>query len=834
MSRSSIVRAAAVPAAASILLLSGFAAGATLHPNLRLLDAEGRPVVQSGAPISTMRTCDGCHDVRYIDEHNSHAGLAFMRCDPILYGDGPPDSMRGPVAEDWIIRNGKRCTGGGVLGDILELDCFLCHIPDPDGAARDLARGKGELEWMTSATLGATGLVERIGEKWSWNAGLFTSDGEVKPGVLEIVDPANRNCGLCHGSVHVDNRVPLSLKDELLDIPETARRGQILSPQRISLGAMNLEGKAALSRPWDAHLARVVSCVECHYSSNNPTYVERSDKASLSHLNFDARRIDISEFLMRPSHVLAAGGDPAGRFDGKAKASDCGNCHDPDPVHKWLPYWRRHLQVLRCETCHIPKIYGPALQQVDWTMLDESGDPLRIWRGWDGEPADASELGRGYEPLLLPCDQDGGRIAPFNIVSSWRWTQGDSGPAVPTSVLDDILFEGGEPGRYRPGVVEIFDDDGDGRLSAHELRLVKPRKTDFIRRSIEARGFEGVEIESRLSPYALHHDVAGGEWSTKDCESCHSDGSRIGKPFRLASYSPGAVGLNPSMDCPLNGRGVLRMDASGAIRFRPAGSAEGVYLLGLTRLPWVDGLGVAFVLATLLGILVHSALRLRTSKRQGDHKRDLERIYMYTIYERLWHWLQALAIIGLALTGLVVHKTDIFPVVDFKTAVQVHNVLGFAMLANALLALFYHLASGQIRQYMPQPRGFFAQMIKQGRYYAYGIFHGEAHPFQKHPERKLNPLQQMTYFAILNILLPLQVLSGLLIWGTQRWPTLADDFGGLPFLAPAHTLLAWVFASFIVMHVYLTTMGHRPMASIQSMIDGWDDVEVPAAVEEGR
>ena len=84
------------------------------------------------------------------------------------------------------------------------------------------------------------------------------------------------------------------------------------------------------------------------------------------------------------------------------------------------------------------------------------------------------------------------------------------------------------------------------------------------------------------------------------------------------------------------------------------------------------------------------------------------------------------------------------------------------------------------------------------------------------------------------MLLPLQVLSGLLIWGTQRWPDLAFSFGGLPFLGPAHTLLAWIFSSFIVMHIYLTTTGHKPMAAIQSMIDGWDEIEIHTEKREGR
>jgi thiosulfate reductase cytochrome b subunit len=115
-------------------------------------------------------------------------------------------------------------------------------------------------------------------------------------------------------------------------------------------------------------------------------------------------------------------------------------------------------------------------------------------------------------------------------------------------------------------------------------------------------------------------------------------------------------------------------------------------------------------------------------------------------------------------------------------------------------------------------------MIVQAKYYLWGIFRGAPHPFEKQPERKLNPLQQLTYFGILNVLLPLQVITGALMWGAKQAPEFVNSLGGLPFLAPFHTLIAWLFITFIVAHVYLTTTGHTPLANIRAMMMGWDDV----------
>ena len=187
-------------------------------------------------------------------------------------------------------------------------------------------------------------------------------------------------------------------------------------------------------------------------------------------------------------------------------------------------------------------------------------------------------------------------------------------------------------------------------------------------------------------------------------------------------------------------------------------------------------------------------------------------------------------ILGLLLTGLIIHKPDKLGIFSFAYMVQVHNVLAAILLINAAMAAFYHFASGEIQKFLPQPQGFFNDMFVQAKFYLSGIFRGEEHPFEKSERRKFNPLQQVTYLAILNVLLPLQVITGILMWGAQHWPGVAAQLGGLVYLAPFHTLIAWLFATFIVLHVYLTTTGPTPLTGIRSMIDGWDQVEVKEVI----
>ena len=90
----------------------------------------------------------------------------------------------------------------------------------------------------------------------------------------------------------------------------------------------------------------------------------------------------------------------------------------------------------------------------------------------------------------------------------------------------------------------------------------------------------------------------------------------------------------------------------------------------------------------------------------------------------------------------------------------------------------------------------------------------------------MNPIQKATYFAILNVLLPLQILTGVLMWGVQTLPIIARPLGGLTTLAPIHAFIAWLFATFILVHVYMTTTGTTPVEATKAMITGYEDVEV--------
>lgn len=201
-------------------------------------------------------------------------------------------------------------------------------------------------------------------------------------------------------------------------------------------------------------------------------------------------------------------------------------------------------------------------------------------------------------------------------------------------------------------------------------------------------------------------------------------------------------------------------------------------------------------------------------------------IYLYSRYERFWHWLQSLLIIILLLTGFEIHQG--FTLFGFHSAVRVHNFVGLAWLIAFAFFVFWIFTTGEWKQYIPTTK----KMLSVVRYYSYGIFRGEAHPVPKRKEAKHNPLQRLTYLSLAAFLLPFQMVTGFLYWGYNSWQVWGIGNLSMEVLAMLHTLGAFAILTFLVVHLYMTTTGHSIFAHIKAMITGWEEVEKGEAVEE--
>ena len=210
----------------------------------------------------------------------------------------------------------------------------------------------------------------------------------------------------------------------------------------------------------------------------------------------------------------------------------------------------------------------------------------------------------------------------------------------------------------------------------------------------------------------------------------------------------------------------------------------------------------------------------------------MRRVYVYPFHERMWHWVQALIMVVLMVTGVALHLPGRVPFLGFRLATELHEWLGVLLSVNATLGLLYQVFSARLSHYLPQFHSFLGLAGEQVRYYLWGIFHGAPHPVQKTPEQKLNPLQQVTYLAILNLLLPLQLGTGLILWGARHFPQWGGALRQLPLLGPLHLLGAFLFTAFLFMHIYLATTGHTVLSNFKAMITGYEDLHPHSPAEE--
>ncbi|MBZ4210038.1 MAG: cytochrome b/b6 domain-containing protein [Rhodoferax sp.] len=201
----------------------------------------------------------------------------------------------------------------------------------------------------------------------------------------------------------------------------------------------------------------------------------------------------------------------------------------------------------------------------------------------------------------------------------------------------------------------------------------------------------------------------------------------------------------------------------------------------------------------------------------------MSRVYLFKPFERFWHWSQALLVISMLVTGFEVHGT--YRLFGFAKAVDYHTIAAWTLVGLWIFAIFWHLTTGEWKHYIPSTHN----VVAIAKYYSSGIFKDEPHPFRPSLSNKHNPLQRLTYLAVLTLLSPLLWFTGWLYLFYASWA--AWGLGGLrlEWIATAHTAGAFLMLAFLISHLYLSTTGHKLTSQIKAMVTGWEDLGDEAA-----
>jgi len=187
---------------------------------------------------------------------------------------------------------------------------------------------------------------------------------------------------------------------------------------------------------------------------------------------------------------------------------------------------------------------------------------------------------------------------------------------------------------------------------------------------------------------------------------------------------------------------------------------------------------------------------------------------IHPIWLRATHWLNALAVVILAMSGWRIY--DAAPFFDFTIAKQVtlggwlggailwHFAAMWLLAANGLVYLLCNLASGRlVRKFFPlSPRAILSDLIAalRGRL---------AHDDLAH----YNAVQRAAYlFVILDAVL--LVLSGLVLWKSVQFPLLRELLGGYEAARRVHFFAMAALVAFAAVHLVMAALVPRALLAM--------------------
>jgi len=187
---------------------------------------------------------------------------------------------------------------------------------------------------------------------------------------------------------------------------------------------------------------------------------------------------------------------------------------------------------------------------------------------------------------------------------------------------------------------------------------------------------------------------------------------------------------------------------------------------------------------------------------------------------RVWHWANTALIVLLMITGVRLRAPGLHLFFDYRTAVLVHKVTGFVMAASFIFWLIYSIVCGSLRKYYVVRRRDLVGFPAQALYYGFAVFRGGRNPFPGTAEEKFNPLQKFAYLSVMLVFTPLIVVTGILFSDILRFHDVIAFIGGLRILDAVHLIAAYIFLDYLIIHIYMSTMGATPLDHIKEMITG--------------
>jgi len=201
-----------------------------------------------------------------------------------------------------------------------------------------------------------------------------------------------------------------------------------------------------------------------------------------------------------------------------------------------------------------------------------------------------------------------------------------------------------------------------------------------------------------------------------------------------------------------------------------------------------------------------------------------EKIYLYPVWVRLWHWLNVILCILLIITGISMQYSDPeYPIMRFDYAVSIHDISGIILTVSYIIFLLGNIFTSNGTHYLFRLKGYLRDVVKQFRYYSFGMFKGEKPPFEITKNNKFNPLQKFSYIVIMYITMPVVIITGLMLLYPEY--LLHDIMGNqsIHYTDIVHVIIGFVISLFMLIHIYFCTIGASPTSNFKGIFSGYHE-----------
>lgn len=200
-----------------------------------------------------------------------------------------------------------------------------------------------------------------------------------------------------------------------------------------------------------------------------------------------------------------------------------------------------------------------------------------------------------------------------------------------------------------------------------------------------------------------------------------------------------------------------------------------------------------------------------------------ENIPLHSLPVRVWHWLNAILVFVLILTGIELRFTDVKIFSNYGFVVALHKYAGYLLALSYLFWIAaYQLMGGFAAHYLVSVKDV-RSLPSQVLYYLYGCFRAGPNPFTATAETRFNVLQKFAYSFIMFIAMPVIIISGIIFGNIMDLYRIVHQLGGLRIIDGIHVVSAHVFVVYLLVHVYMATLGKNIFSHTKAMLTGHED-----------